>query len=206
MKKILCLLVFSFVLLQVAVVNADSVADAEKILKTSVNGVLEVLSNKEMPMDQKKDKVIEITESVFSFPLMAKLSLGKESWTKFNSAQRDEFTNYFVELIQHIYSSKLDMFSDETVIFEPIKVIGKNKVQAPTFLVSKGKKYTVLYSMMNSDGRWKIYDVKVEGVSIVHTYRSQYNHILSTGTPDDLLKIMKEKNLENKLIAEKKTS
>ena len=137
---------------------------------------------------------------------MAKLSLGKESWTKFNSDQRLEFTNNFVELIQYIYSSKLDMFSDETVIFDPIKAIGKNKVQAPTFLVSKGKKFTVIYSMMKSPEGWKIYDVKVEGVSIVHTYRSQYNHILSTGTPDDLLKIMKQKNVENKLSAEKKLS
>ena len=54
---------------------------------------------------------------------------------------------------------------------------------------------------MKSKNGWKIYDVKVEGVSIVHTYRSQYNHVLSTGTPADLLKIMRDKNIENKLIA-----
>ena len=128
--------------LQVAVVNARSgrgEAEAEKILKTSVNGVLEVLSNDELTMDQKRAKVIEITNTVFSFSLMAKLSLGKENWVKFNSDERDEFTDNFIELIQHIYSSKLDMFSDETVIFDPIKVLGKKKLHGSNLFGVQGK-------------------------------------------------------------------
>lgn len=201
MKKISCFLVVLILLFmssQTVIVNAGSQTEAEKLLKSSVSEVLSILSNKEMPMDEKKAKVVKITNEIFNFGLMAKLSLGKEHWSQFTADQRAEFTDLFIELVQHIYTSKLDMFSDEKVLFENTEVLGKKKVQIPTNLISKGKKFSVLYKMAMSKDEWKVYDVKIEGVSVVHTYRSQYNHVLSTGTPEDLLKIMKDKNIENK--------
>jgi phospholipid transport system substrate-binding protein len=76
--------------------------------------------------------------------------------------------------------------------------VQEKKVQIPTILLSKGKKYSILYKMSNTKNGWKIYDVIIEGVSLIHTYRSQYNHILEKSGVEDLLTKMREQKKENK--------
>jgi phospholipid transport system substrate-binding protein len=196
MKRIYYYLLF-FLLLSPVVV-ADVETEAEKTLKTSIGNVFTILLDKEMAMDQKKSKVIEITNTVFGYSLMAKLSVGKAHWSEFNAKQRVEFTNLFTESFQNFYIDKLDLFSNEEVIFQPANVVRKKKVQIPTILLSKGKKYSILYKMFNSKDGWKIYDITIEGVSLIHTYRSQYNHILQSGEVEDLLVKMREKNKEKR--------
>jgi phospholipid transport system substrate-binding protein len=129
---------------------------------------------------------------------MAKLSVGKAHWSEFNAKQRVEFTNLFTDSFQNFYIDKLDLFSNEEVIFQPANVVKEKKVQIPTILLSKGKKYSILYKMFNSKNGWKIYDITIEGVSLIHTYRSQYNHILQSGEVEDLLVKMREKNKEKR--------
>ena len=176
---------------------ADAESEAEEKLKTSVDKVFTVLSDKELTMDQKKIKVVEITNTVFGYPLMAKLSLGKEHWSKFSPEQRAEFTSLFIKLFQDFYVDKLDLFSDEKVNFQPSVLVNKKKVQIPTVLLSKEKKYSMLYKMTKTKNGWKVYDVAIEGVSLIHTYRSQYHHILESGEIEDLLTKMREKKIEN---------
>ena len=196
MKRIYYYLLF-FLLLSPVVV-ADVETEAEKILKSSIGNVFTILLDKEMAMDQKKSKVIEITNTVFGYSLMAKLSVGKAHWSEFNAKQRAEFTNLFTESFQNFYIDKLDLFSNEEVIFQPANVVKEKKVQIPTILLSKGKKYSILYKMFNTKDGWKIYDITIEGVSLIHTYRSQYNHILQSGEVEDLLVKMREKKKEEK--------
>ncbi len=195
MKRIFCLLLFTFLLSQVAVAGVE--LEAEESLKTSVDKVITTLSDKELTMDQKKSKVIEITKTVFGFPLMAKLSLGKEHWSQFNPEQREEFTNLFIKLFQDFYVDKLDLFNDERIVFQPPVLENEKKVQIPTVLLSKGKEYSMLYKMSKTKNGWRIYDIEIEGVSLIHTYRSQYNHILESGEIEDLLTKMREKKIEN---------
>ena len=196
MKRIYCYLLF-FLLLSPVVV-ADVETEAEKILKSSVDKVFTVMLDKEMTMDQKKSEVTEVTNEVFGFSLMAKLSLGKAHWSEFNAKQRTEFIRLFTEQFQRFYIDKLDLFSNEEVVFQPATVVKKKKVQIPTLLLSKGKKYSMLYKMSNTKNGWKIYDITIEGVSLIHTYRSQYNHILESSKIEDLLTKMREKKKENK--------
>jgi phospholipid transport system substrate-binding protein len=195
MKRISCLLLSFFLLSQVAVADVES--EAEEKLKTSIDKVFTILSGEELTMDQKKIKVVEITNSVFGYPLMAKLSLGKKHWSQFNSKQRSEFTSLFTELFQDFYVDKLDLFSDEEIVFQPPIVANEKKVQIPTVLLSKGKKYSMQYKMAKTKNGWRIYDIEIEGVSLIHTYRSQYNHILESGEIEDLLTKMREKKIEN---------
>jgi len=196
MKKVYCFLLFFLLLSQVVV--ADDETKAEKILKASVGKVFSIMLDEGMTLDEKKSEVIKITDDAFGFSLMAKLSIGKENWSKFNAKQRTEFTNLFTEQFQGFYIDKLDLFSDEEVIFKPATVVKKKKVQVPTVLISKGKEYSILYKMSNTKTGWKIYDIAIEGVSLIHTYRSQYNHILKSGKVEDLLAKMRERKEEIK--------
>ncbi len=190
MKKIACLLLVFLLLSHVAV--ADVEHEAEKLLKSSVDKVFTVLSDKELTIDQKKSKVVEITDPVFSFSLMAKLSLGKAHWSQFNANQKSEFINLFTELFQNFYTKKLDFFSNETVVFHPATIVKGKKVQIPTVLISKGTEYSMLYRMFKTRNGWKIYDLEVEGVSILRSYRSQYHHILKKGGIEGLFTKMRE--------------
>ena len=196
MKRVSCFLLFFLLLSQIVV--ADVETEAEKTLKSSVGKVFTVMLDEEMTIDQKKSKVIEITNAAFNYPLMAKLSLGKAHWSKFRTKQREEFTSLFTELFRRFYVDKLDLFSNEEVIFQPANAVQEKKVQIPTILLSKGKKYSILYKMSNTKDEWKIYDVIIEGVSLIHTYRSQYNHIIESGGVQDLLTKMREQKKENK--------
>lgn len=196
MKKVYCFLLFFLLLSQVVVADDDT--EAEKILKSSVGKVFSIMLDEGMELDEKKSEVIKITDNAFSFSLMAKLSIGKEHWSKFNAKQRAEFTNLFTDQFQSFYIDKLDLFSDEEVIFKPATVVKKKKVQVPTVLISKGKEYSILYKMSNTKTGWKIYDIAIEGVSLIHTYRSQYNHILKSGKVEDLLAKMRERKEEIK--------
>ena len=190
MKKIVCLVLVSLLFSHVAVADVES--EAEKLLKRSVDEIFTVMSGKELTIDQKRSKVVEITSPVFSFSLMAKLSLGKVHWSQFNANQKSEFINLFTELFQNFYIEKLDFFSNETVVFQPATIVGKKKVQIQTALISKGTEYSILYKMFKARNGWKIYDLEIEGVSILRSYRSQYHHFLKKGGIEGLLAKMRE--------------
>ena len=191
MKKVVCFLLFFLLLSQVVV--ADDETKAEKILKSSIGKVFSIMRDEGKTLDEKKGEVIKITDDAFGFPLMAKLSIGKENWSQFSTKQKAAFTNLFTEQFQSFYIDKLDLFSDEEVIFKPAIVVKKKKVQVPTVLISKGKEYSILYKMSKTKTGWKIYDIVIEGVSLIHTYRSQHNHILKSGKVEDLLAKMRER-------------
>ncbi len=190
MKKALYILFF-FLLSHVAIAGVES--EAEKQLKTSVDTVLTILSDDGQTLEQKKEKVTEIIDQIFDLTLMAKLSVGKRYWSKFTPEQRAEFTNLFIKEFHDFYVDKIDLFSDEQVEFLPQVLVNEKKVKIPTVLISKDKKYSVLYMMFKTRSGWKIYDVSIEGVSILHTDRQQFQHILATGKVEDLLTKMREK-------------
>ena len=190
MKKIACLLL-AFLLFSHVVV-ADVEHEAGKLLKRSVDKIFTVLSDKELTTDQKKSKVIEITNPVFSFSLMAKLSLGKVHWSQFNAKQKAEFIDLYTKLFQSFYIEKLDFFSNETVVFQPATTMGKKKIQIQSALISKGTQYSMLYKMFKTRDSWKIYDLEIEGVSLLRSYRSQYHHFLKKGGIEGLLAKMRE--------------
>ncbi len=197
MKNISYFLLFFLLLSQVAV--ADVETEAEKILKTSVNKVFSALSDKELSLDQKKRELIEITNSVFGLPLMAKLSLGKEHWSKLNSKQREEFTSLSIGKFHNFYSEKISLFCDVKVIFDRPIIESEKKMQIPTSVLHNGKRFSILYKMFKTKNGWKIYDIEIEGVSLIKTYRSQYLHVLKNDKIEGLLTKMREQKENEKL-------
>ncbi len=171
---------------------ADVNTGPEKILKLSVNKAFSVLSDKELSLDQKKCEFTEITNSVFGFTLMAKLSIGKESWSELNNKQKAEFVRLFTGLFQSFYIDKLVHFSGEEIVFQPAIILKKKNIQIPTVLTSSGKMYSMLYKMYKTRKGWKVYDFDVDGVSVLQLYRSQCFHILKSDRIEDLLAIMKD--------------
>jgi phospholipid transport system substrate-binding protein len=188
--KVLLYAGFSLLLLS-QVVTADDKSVAEEFIKSKLDAVFSVLQKKDLSQQAKNSEVEKIVTPMFDFELMGKLSLGKKYWPDLSPEQREKFTELFVERLRQSYLDKLKAYTDEKIIYEsPVAV--KKKVHVPTQLISKGKKISMLYKLYSSNNSWKIYDVEIEGVSIIRSYRSQFNEILQKGTFDDLLQKMQK--------------
>ena len=175
-----CLVILSNTLL------ADDGSDAREIVKRKLDSVFAVLQKDNLDQQAKKQEINAIVSPMFDFELMAKLTLGKKHWPGLPREKKEKFTGRYIELLKSSYLEKLTLYTDEKVLFEP-PVQVKGKVQVPTQLVSKDRKTSILYKLYKSGENWKVYDLEIQGVSIIRSYRSQFSETLKTGTIDDLL-------------------
>ena len=176
------------------VVNADNrdpndpndPNDPEELLHNKWDAIVSILQNKDIDQKDKEMQIGKIVTPIFDFPLMAKLVLGRKHWPKFTPPQREKFTRLFTERLKKSYREKITLYKNEEVLFKP-KVQKKKTTYIPMELRYEDKKVAILYKLRKVEKRWKIYDVEIQGVSILLTYRSQFDEILRRGTVEDLL-------------------
>lgn len=193
MRKLLLMLLALLVISQVG--WADDKSAAKELLVSKLEAALTVLQNKNLGQDDKNKQVLEIVEPIFDYGLMAKLTLGRKYWPGLSEEKRERFTDLFVKRLKASYLDKLSLYTDEKVAYEAPVQKGI-KVQIPTKVISKDNNISMLYKLYKSEHSWKIYDLEIEGVSLISTYRSQFYEILGKGTVDDLL--LKLEKPENK--------
>lgn len=165
---------------------AQNQPSAEDLLKQNLAAVFAVLQQQDLNPEAKNNKIIDIVNPLFDFSLMAKLTLGKKYWPGLSPEQKESFTQLFIKRLRASYLDRLTFYTDEKVIYEPSVEVNE-KIHIPTYLVSKDKKISMLYKFYTSESNWKIYDLEIQGVSIIRSYRSQFYEILQSGTFDDLL-------------------
>jgi len=180
LSTILCVLLFASPTL------ADAPDDVRELLKIKIDAVVVLLQDKTVEKTHRNELILDIITPVFDYQTMAKLSLGKKHWPSLSQEQQVTFTDRFSKRLQASYLEKLDLYSDEKVLYGTAQAEGK-QVHVPTTLISKGSKIEMLYKFYSSAAGWKIYDVEIGGVSVIQTYRSQFDGVLSAGTIDDLL-------------------
>jgi phospholipid transport system substrate-binding protein len=165
---------------------ADTAPAPDELLKSKLNQVFEILQKTGLEQQQKSKAIEEIVTPLFDFQLMARLSLGKQQWTQLSKEKRERFTDLFISRLRGSYLNRITAYTDETVTYEP-PVKTNEKIHIPTYLNSKGKKIGMLYKFYQSNGQWQIYDLEIQGVSIIRSYQAQFKEILQNGTFDDLL-------------------
>ena len=144
------------------------------------------MQKKDLEQQAKNKEIVDIVTPMFDFELMARLSLGKKHWPGLSQDKKERFTELFIKRLKASYLNNFTLYTDEKVFYEP-SVQVKKKIHAPTYLVSKDKKISILYKFYKAEKNWKIYDLEIQGVSIIRSYRSQFSSILESGTVDDLL-------------------
>jgi len=165
---------------------ADDRNTVEKLLKGKLDAVLLVLHNQKLNHQAKKDEISTIIMPVFDFPLMAKLTLGRKHWPGMTKEQQAKFTELFISLLKESYLEKISLYTDERIVFQETVQV-KRKVHIATDLISKDNKISMLYKFYKSKHGWRIYDIEIEGISLIVTYRSQFDQVLNEGTVDDLI-------------------
>jgi len=193
MKKNLSVLLLIFLLIIPPL--AYSAASSE-MLKEYMNKVLEVLRNPDLKGEPgrkvKREKIRSISEEVFDFTELSKRSLG-QNWNKLNPDQQQEFIKLFKSLLETVYADKITSCTDERIIFKEEITLSEKTVEVPTVIVAKTSEIPINYRLLQEKGRWRIYDVVIEGVSLVNNYRTQFREILANKTPEALLDILRKK-------------
>ena len=166
--------------------EAASSDDAGIFLRGKLDAVIAVLQTEGLDSQEKEQRAIDIIMPVFDMQLMAKLAVGKKFWPAFSSEQKNRFTHAFTRRLQKLYMGKIMQYTDEEIVYKT-PVTSKRKVHIPTDLIAGDSRYSILYKMYRSKGGWKIYDIELDRVSILKSFRSQISQVLNTGTFEDLI-------------------
>ena len=171
-------------------------ATPKETVEAGVNKLLKTLGEpafKAKPKDERIAIISAEIETVFDFKELSRRTLGRE-WKKMKAEQQKEFVELFRELLQGVYADRLLAYSDQKIIFDKETMLKKGRAEVQSYLqTSDGKKIPLFYRLTDKSGSWKVYDVIIEGVSMVKNYRTQFKQILGKDSPDKLIEILREK-------------
>jgi len=188
-----CATVVTF--LVVASQSARAGAPTEQ-LREHVDQVIKMLQRPELQGDgkttERRTAVRKIANNIFDFQETAKRSLGRH-WQARTPAERDEFTQLFSDLLEHAYFGKIDRYSGENVNYVGESVEGDQATVRTKILTKQGSEVPVDYRLLREGAQWRVYDVVIEGVSLIANYRTQFNKIIQTSSFNDLIAKMKAK-------------
>ncbi len=187
MKKIfLCLL-----LVVCTAVSSFSLPAPLPQVKQMVNSVLEVLRQPDLSAEEKKAQVSGKVQQFLNIRSMSRRTLGSY-WDGATEEQRQRFTELFVKVLEGTYLGRVGDYSGGTVQYLKQRV-KNDKAIVDTLIVSDELEIPVQYKMIYEDGRWQVFDIVIEGVSLVRNYRSSYGEIIRKEGYDGLLRLMEEK-------------
>lgn len=193
-------LMLAFVLLAGAA-SAQPAAQARKTLDTAISRILSAIRNPDYENPATRGPLRRQIEdevyNVFDFSEFSSRTVGPR-WKTFSEAQKKDFSSAFADLLLNTYLNRVTGYNGETVAYTGETVSpGGDKVEVRTVIAMKdGKKVPVSYRMLDKNGKWRVYDVIIENISLVKNYRTQFQDILNTATPEELISRVRAKAAE----------
>lgn len=157
--------------------------------------VQRILDDTAMPVADKREAVRKVAEEVFDMTETAKRALGRH-WQGRTPAQQEEFVQVFAELLERTYISKIDLYGGEQLQFTGEAVDGNFATVRGKIITKQRSEIPVEARLHQRDGRWLVYDIVIESVSLVGNYRSQFDRIIRTASFEELLKRLKSRRDE----------
>ena len=163
-------------------------------LKTTVDQVVKILNDPSLrdKPEARRAEVRKVAGSIFDYPETARRSLGPH-WNARTPQQQEEFVKLFADLLDRSYVSKIDLYQGERVRYGAESINGDEATVKTTISTKNGSDVPIDYRMHTKNGRWLIYDVIIEGVSLVSNYRTQFNKVIQTESYDALVQRLRAK-------------
>ena len=165
-------------------------------VKANVNSVLDVLRDPKLKGESgkkvKEQRIEAAADKLFDFVELSKRTLGM-NWNKFSQEQRKEFVDLYKRILKDAYVDKITAYTNEQVNFAKEVPIADNMVEVQSVVATKGGEVSINYRVMNKGGEWKVYDVVIEGVSLINNYRTQFREILGNNPPETLIDTLRKK-------------
>ena len=166
------------------------------IVQASTDKLLSIVSDHSLQTPAMKEKreqmIIEAVDKVFSWEEFSKRALAK-NWNKRTPEEKKDFVLFVRQLIAETYMEKTYQYSGESIVYKGEKIEGDRGSVLSEFRRSNGTQIPVEYRVMKKGGTWLVYDLYIEGVSLVGNYRNQFNDIIAGSSYEDLVKRLKEK-------------
>ena len=147
---------------------------------------------------ERRSQIMAMISKSFDFREMSRRVLGR-TWNDISDEQKDYFVKQMTKLLENVYVGKLETYTGQTVEFVDERIKGK-RAQVTTLIEDQGVKLPVHYIMQKETDKWMVYDINIEGVSLIRNYMEQFRSILRTEKYEGLIKIIDDKNktfLEN---------
>jgi phospholipid transport system substrate-binding protein len=168
-------------------------------LKSHIDQVIKILEDAALKADgkvrERRAAVRKVANDIFDFAETAKRSLARH-WQGRTDREREEFVQLFADLLERSYISKIDLYGGEKVQYSGERVDGDYATVSTKIATKQGQEVPVDYRMLRRGDRWLVYDVSIEGVSLISNYRTQFNKIIQTSSYGELVKKMKTKQEE----------
>ena len=188
----LCLLLVSFGLYSLAGAVESPMAQLKPTLKSLTDLLADDSLKGDVHRDVRRAKIMEAIQVGFDFQEMSKRILGK-TWNEITPEEQGRFTREMIKLLENIYVGKLESYSGQQIEFLDERVKDRRAQVSPT-IDNNGVKVPANYMLNLTDSRWRVYDINIEGVSLVSNYREQFKAILRKDKFAGLIKAIEEKN------------
>ncbi len=189
------ILLVSFTLAAPAVSQTSS--GPKDSVRESTNKVIAVLNNPDLKgpakESERRKKIREAVMERFDFGEMAKRSLGIY-WKDRSAAEKKEFTGLFSDLLERSYINRIEGYTDEKISYDNESIDGDYAVVKTRLRTKRGEEIPIDYKLMNESGKWMVYDLVIENVSLVNNYRVQFNKVIRSTSYTELVKKMKNKS------------
>jgi phospholipid transport system substrate-binding protein len=172
------------------------------MLEQAANQIISTLQDNKAVLKSNPDIIFKAVETYLLPKVdvlgMSRSVLGRQVWSKATAAEKVQFSQAFTKLVIRTYSSPLAQYSDETVQFLPIRggVNGRFIRVNSVIVRSQGQNIPLSYSLVSKDGQWKIYDISVEGVSLLQSFRSQFAQALQHSSITEVISEMQKKHVK----------
>jgi phospholipid transport system substrate-binding protein len=197
-RRHLVLLVVSLVLAPFVACAAEGAGPTDQ-LRGNVDRVLKLVADPAYKAPEKtKDRrreVRKIADDFFAFDETAKRSLGRH-WQARTPAERQEFVQLFSDLLERSYLTKIELYGGERIQYVGETVDGDQATVKTKIVTKQESEIPVEYRMMKRGDKWLVYDVVIEGVSLISNYRTQFNKIIQTSSYQELVKKIRAKDAE----------
>lgn len=193
--SLLSFLMFSWAL----AIPAAGHASATDEVRNAVNDIIRIVSDKEMKNphnEAKRRKALKAAiGSIFDYDEMSRRSMATH-WKERTPAEKKEFTALFETLLEKSYAGKIESYNNEKILYQREIIDGEYAEVKSKLVTPKRDEYQLDYRLLKKGGKWMVYDVVIEGVSLVSNYRTQFNKIISSQGYPELVRKLKAKSKE----------
>lgn len=204
MTKFLFSLITCFFLATSVVVSAEEMSEPQSLVKNASDKMLKALEDNQAELEESPEKIYSLVEDIlmpyFDFEKMSKLALGK-NWRQLDDAQRVQFVEEFRLLLIRTYSTAMLEYTNEEIRLLPFRDdVSKKRVTVPMEVIQPaGPSIPMALSLFQNDSsEWKVYDVKIDGISLVTNYRSSFATEIRNKGVDSLISDLAERNAKLK--------
>lgn len=169
-------------------------------IKGPIDTVIAILNDpvyKDMSLkSEQRDKIWQSVSAIFDFDEISMRAVAR-NWKKFTPEERKEFSAVFSKFLGNTYVDKIQgEFHNEEIVYVGQEILKKGRALAKTLIKRETIEIPVDYRLKLMDGQWRVYDVAVEGISLVKNYRTQFSQLLKKESPAELIKRLEKKLAE----------